>query len=330
MKNYLLCWSVLLFLPASVRAARDWRNEDVIQGKKYSRLLPGLHAFYVACENSKQQFASLNDHIAHNRYEEFRTLLSSMKRDNVNLNKLPEDWAVSCGLMRVHLPLMVAVFYNREAMIGDLVQAGADVTAVNHHQCGTVLHQLMNGRDDEQTVFIADLLLSKVPEEKKESFINGDGLRGTCPLGLAVRNCSVSHVRFLIQHGANVNSDIYTPSNKTPLKFTALHQACMQPLCSYTTIDDSAIVRLLLEAGADATIKWVSDALPEDLTGDSAIKEMLRNAPAIRSSYVAQLAREKTKEYWEQLAREELALYSDSDSEEYFDAQSGDESVMPD
>jgi ankyrin repeat protein len=274
-RKYLFCLSVLLFLPADIRVGGTESSADALH-EKFEETLDK--------KSDIQLIRRLNIHIADNDYVSFRELLSFMKRKGVDLNTLRDYFLYD------KLPLMAAAANGREAMIEDLVKEGADPTAMPPYTYKTVLHYVMENKDEEQLVFIADLLLSKVPQEKRKKFINGEGSLYVSPLCKAIRKCRVPYVRFLIQQGVDVNRDVNGVIRLSGLKDTALHEVCRQSQDVENVENSRAIVRLLIRAGADAAIRApFGGNLPIDFAKDSKIKKMLENAPAIRSGHLAWL-----------------------------------------
>jgi ankyrin repeat protein len=257
MKKYLLYLSVVLLLPFDVRSGG---YELVGQKNPFEN------------KTHLEVILQLNNHIVGHNCEAFRNSLAFLKSKKWSLNTV-QGWPFSCDTIFRHLPLMVAVFYGRLNMIEDLINEGADVTAVNHQQCGSVLHHLMAHEGDGQSLSMANLLLNTLPTEKKKRFINGEKSQAPALLSVAIWHSQVSNVIFLIQQGANVKS-------KNRGGYTPLHEACVKKGDLPNT---RAIVRLLIQAGADEKIKSPEGWLPADRTQDSEIREMLRNAPEIRT-----------------------------------------------
>jgi ankyrin repeat protein len=92
--------------------------------------------------------------------------------------------------------------------------------------------------------------------------VNAQNDTGRAPLHAACIGDSIDTVKALIAAGANVNV-------QHNARWTPLHVAC--------NWGNAQIVELLLEAGADPSIRNHADHLPQDLTDNEEIKDLLEN-----------------------------------------------------
>lgn len=160
--------------------------------------------------------------------------------------------------------LHMASGYGIDALVEHLVEAGADVNAVNcfgysclHEAChrgfsDVVKHLLRSGKTD----------LSYIPPDDLASGSPFASAPCQSPLAEAARCGFYKIVQQLLDAGAPKNL-----ANK--LGWTALHEACF-----YHRIET---VKALLLAGCDPTLRTSRGALPYHLAGLPEIKSMLQN-----------------------------------------------------
>lgn len=136
-----------------------------------------------------------------------------------------------------HTALDEAISCRYADIVEELLKAGAETTFLNSWACSKVLADSQEG--------ILELLLNHRPRANTLC----DGL----VLSVASGHADLKSVQLLLDHGAAAN--VCDENGKTPL-----HYAISYPYCSPRTLDVLAIVRLLLQNGADVNARIVSRA----------------------------------------------------------------------
>jgi len=161
--------------------------------------------------------------------------------------------------------LFHASIYDNPVALHLLLERGADPKRANNRGCNVLM--LMMKRSQLE---MAESCLSKVPSEReKRAFVNFKTEPGWTALMTAAECMQVRAVRWLIDHGADVNSAM-------PTGWTAGHAAAKK--------GNLQILKMLLDAGADKRIlaahgEFGKNLQLEDVTTDEGVLNLLAKYP---------------------------------------------------
>lgn len=162
-------------------------------------------------------------------------------------------------------PLITAVLYKHLDIVQLLLQHNADPNLNDRHGESPLYKAILMGESD-----IARVLLIYGANPNFGRIIHGDQPL----LNTAIWRHNQDMVKLLLQYGANPN--IQNHAGDTPL-----HRAieeCTRKTKTFFDIEEfnQDIIKILLQNGANPNIKNYEGKIPEDLTSDPAIKNLIR------------------------------------------------------
>lgn len=206
--------------------------------------LPAILLFcFLAVIVTESQAAEFHDLIRAGNLDQVR---KSVARDSILTNMADEIG---------HSPLHIAVIYGQLRIVNVLINAGAEVNAVDRLKRLTPLHYAAFHNHPKIMLF----LLSRRADH---NMADSDG---NLPLHFAAANGCLSTVEMLLQHSAN--PDCLNKNWQTPLHLAAYagQKRDLFPSSSQKKGDYLDVTRLLLLSGATPGIKDIWQNMPETI-----------------------------------------------------------------
>ncbi|HAE38111.1 MAG TPA: hypothetical protein DCG57_05655 [Candidatus Riflebacteria bacterium] len=211
---------------------------------RFFKTLPALLLSILLVANSAElNAAAFHDLIRAGKLDQVR---NEVARDSILANMTDEIG---------HSPLHIAVIYGQMRIVNVLINAGAEVNAVDRLKRLTPLHYAAFHNHPKIMLF----LLSRRADH---SMADSDG---NLPLHFAAANGCLSTVEILLQHRAN--PDCLNKNWQTPLHLAAHagQKRDIFPAASQKESDYLAVTKLLLLSGATPGIKDIWQNRPETI-----------------------------------------------------------------